>query len=119
LFHSCQFINAVFLFAFRDKERGEAKELRAYNENKKQLKEERARGKGRMADEDDDQRAQGADEELDALWARVREFLGDLKPNGDKKERRGAEKANKLKLNEAFAAYDPAQSGVIAKHLVV
>ena len=62
---------------------------------------------------------QGADPQLDALWTRVREFLGDLKPNGDKKERRGVEKPNKLKITEAFAAYDPAQTGVIAKHLVL
>lgn len=112
------YINAVFLFAFRDRERGEAKELRAYNENKKQLKEDRAR-KGRTAEEEDELRAQGADEELDALWARVREFLGDLKPNGDKKERRGAGEANRLKLTDAFAAHDPARAGAIAKHSVV
>ena len=49
------------------------------------------------------------------MWARVRDFLADLKSNGDKRERRGAEKANKVKLTEAFAAYDPTGKGVLAK----
>jgi Ca2+-binding EF-hand superfamily protein len=49
------------------------------------------------------------------LWARVRDFLADLKSNGDKRERRGGDRANKVKLTEAFAAYDPAGKGALAK----
>jgi hypothetical protein len=119
-FHFNSLINAVFLIIYRDRERGEAKELRAYNETKKQLKADRASGKGRtLAEEDEDARGRGGDDELDALLARVRDFLADLKPSGEKRERRGADQPNKLRLTQAFEAYDPANKGTLAKDLIV
>jgi hypothetical protein len=43
----------------------------------------------------------GSDYDLDALWAKFREFLSDVKPNGEKREIRGTDKASKLRFTEA------------------
>jgi hypothetical protein len=82
------------------------------------LKADRISGKGRTFGEEDDEARRGGDEDLDALWARVREFLADLKPSGEKRERRG-EKANKLKLTSTFEAYDPTRRGILTKNQIV
>lgn len=64
-----------------------------------------SRGKGQgskfNAEDETDDTKLGADSSLDALWAKFREFLNDIKENGEKRDIRGVDKANKLRFTEA------------------
>jgi Ca2+-binding EF-hand superfamily protein len=104
---------------YRDKDKtdkGLALEQKKLLESKqavKLLQEQKKAGMRR--DEELDEAARVADPELDALWARVRDFLADVSGTGEKKDTRGTGTANKLRLTEACRVYDPKGSGVISK----
>ena len=99
--------------------------MKKHIENKKQVQQHMAtRGKGAGAtkyspDEDADDGRKGRDSELDALWARIRDFLNDLTASGEKRDIRGVDRPNKLRLTEACAVYDEGNKGVISKRLLV
>lgn len=64
---------------------------------------------------DDDEDKSGADYDLDALWAKFREFLQDLQPNGEKREIKGTDKPTRIRFSEACQTYDPRSVGTISR----
>ncbi len=51
---------------------------------------------------------------LDDLWARIRNFLNDLNEKGEKRTFGRVDKANKLKLLEAFESLDITKRGLLS-----